>query len=107
VSGCRDWKTSGSHSRWSGLAICHVDACGHNAQHRPRPAAGAAVEDAISARREDAAAILRETRNQYREGTALNNLGIAYREMRQPDEAAASWREAAAALCDWSNGAPQ
>jgi tetratricopeptide (TPR) repeat protein len=56
-------------------------------------------EDAISADR-DAAAIYRETGDRYGEGQTLDNLGIAYQEMRQPGRAAACWREAAAAMRD-------
>jgi len=45
-------------------------------------------------------AIFGETGDRYGEGTALNNLGTAYQEMRQPDRAAMCWREVAAAMHD-------
>jgi tetratricopeptide (TPR) repeat protein len=45
-------------------------------------------------------AIFRETGDRYDEGQTLDNLGNAYRELRQPDRAAECWREAAAAMHD-------
>ena len=54
-------------------------------------------EEAISACR-DAAAIYRETGDRHGEGTALNNLAVAYWEIGQPGRAAACGREAAAAM---------
>ena len=44
--------------------------------------------------------IFRETGDRHGEGQTLNTLGIAYQEVRQPDRAAACWREAATAMCD-------
>ena len=40
----------------------------------------------------------RETGDRYGEGRALNNLGITYLRLRQPDRAATCWRDAAAAM---------
>ena len=58
-----------------------------------------AQDEAISTL-QGAAAICREAGDRHGEGTALNNLGAAYQELRQPDRAATCWREAAAAMRD-------
>ena len=44
--------------------------------------------------------IYREIGDRYGEGQTLSSLGNAYHELRQPDRAAACWRDAAAAMCD-------
>ena len=52
-------------------------------------------EEAISAH-QDAAAIYRETGDRHREGVALNNLGLALREVRRFEEAISAHQDAAA-----------
>jgi spore cortex formation protein SpoVR/YcgB (stage V sporulation) len=53
------------------------------------------VEDAITAH-QDAVAIYRETGDRHSEGIALNNLGLALREVRRVEEASVTpsdkWR---------------
>jgi len=44
--------------------------------------------------------IFQEVGDRRGAGGILTNLGIAYKEKRQPDRAAACWREAAAAMRD-------
>ena len=56
-------------------------------------------EEAISAH-QDAAAIFRETGDRHSEGQALDNLGDAYQEMKQPGRATDCWRAAAEAMRD-------
>ena len=46
----------------------------------------------------DAAATYRETGDRHGEGQTLTNLGIAYQKLRQSEQAAECWREAAAAM---------
>jgi tetratricopeptide (TPR) repeat protein len=75
---------------------------GARLQHRLPEAAirrGLAVsnqEEAITSYQQSLA-IKRETGDQHGEGETLENLGDAYQKLRQPDRAAACWREAAAA----------
>jgi tetratricopeptide (TPR) repeat protein len=50
-----------------------------------------------SAAFQHAADIYRETGDHHGEGMALDNLGRVYEKIRQPEQAAATWRMAAAA----------
>jgi tetratricopeptide (TPR) repeat protein len=52
-------------------------------------------DEAITAH-QDAAAIFRETGDRHSEGSALNNLGAALREVRRFDEAITACQDAAA-----------